>query len=254
MPHRRGVHGQDAQRVGLVQQDGQRVALEQRAVALLRRQDLLLHALALGDVLDERAEHDAVGVAQRRDAQRDRELRAVAAQGDQLHRTVQHRPVAALEVARQPAVVRFPVAGRHDEVRHAPPDRLRARPTEGRLRPRVPRQDQPSRVHQHDGVERRLQDAAHLRLAGPQRLLREVALGDVVRERQDGGRLAGAHDAPRDLDLRRPSRRRWRCWPTSIMRPPSGLRIVRVTASRSAASSPGASRSVIRMPSSESRG
>ena len=86
-----------------------REELALRAVGLLGHvlglAKLLLVALALGDVADERAEGGALACADGRDGELDRELCAVAPQRGDLDAFVEHRADARLEVAPHPRLV-----------------------------------------------------------------------------------------------------------------------------------------------------
>jgi len=144
---------------------------------------LPLGPLALGDVLDERAEVLISAGPDPPYRHLDRELVAVAVQAVDLHPAVRQIAFFGEQTIRG-TIVSVPVPRRNDGLGQRSSDGLVPRPPEGRLRTRVPVGDAPATVHAHEGVPSAVDDAASPLLAHPQGLVSPPPLGDVA---GDGG-------------------------------------------------------------------
>jgi hypothetical protein len=121
--------------------------------------------LALGDVAQVARERRLARQGDPRDRQLDRELRSVLVRGRELEPFVEDHRALGLEEAREPAAVRRPERGRHDQLGHLAADRLVRAVAEGCLGRAVPVEHVAAVVDRHDGVERRLEGRAQARLA-----------------------------------------------------------------------------------------
>src|SRR5687768_227178 len=115
-----------------------------RFCRLLRAAQLLVPLPPFGDVSQERSEKISVTEPRRRsNRELDWELAARSVQGGDFQTLVHHRRLAGGEKPPDPAYMCFPELVRDDHVCEVAPDRLRSRPAERRLRPRVPVDDEP---------------------------------------------------------------------------------------------------------------
>ena len=166
--------------VRLVDVHDERQLLDERAVAQLGRAEELLRRLLLADVADARREQRPVRQLDPVDRQLRVELAPVGTlRGDQ-HRVPEHLRLARLQMSPEADLVRVAQPRRDEQLRHAPPDCLRAGVAEGRLRRAVEVDDASFVVHGHDRVERRVEHGAVPRLCGQECLLRVRPVGEWV--------------------------------------------------------------------------
>jgi hypothetical protein len=179
--------------VGLVQlrQLVQRIAETQRALVALV--GVALAGLAQRDVADEGAEAERVAGRDRPHGELDRKLGAQPVQRRQLDRSVQDVRLARREVARDPPLMTFAVADRHDELRQQLPARLFARPAERALGLRIPFVDAPRSVDDDHRLGRRGDHRRQSLAAFAQRALGRFVPRDLLaQQRIDAQQLLGA--------------------------------------------------------------
>src|SRR5439155_23144518 len=124
-------------------------ALLQRGVELTQ---LRLGPLAVGDVVDERAEQVLVVQTDRRDQELDRELAAIPVQGGDLDAPVEDGSFAGGEEMPEAAEVSLAMAGRDDGLGERLSQRLARGPAEGALGHRVPIPDDAVAVDGHERI------------------------------------------------------------------------------------------------------
>ena len=138
-----------------------------------------LRPLALADVLNESAEIDLVPNDDGCDGQFHRKLAPVPVQRGHFHPSAQHGTESGFKVATHAALVRFPELGRDNRLRERFPNGLRFSPAEDFFRLRIPRQDAALPIDRDDGIERAVEDNAHLFFVLPQHFLRPRAFDEV---------------------------------------------------------------------------
>ena len=126
---------------------------------------LVLEAAALGDVVDQRAEVQAAGRADRPDRQLDREASALAVSAVTSIRRPTSGPDPTIAKRRRPASWAARLSSGMIRSPEPPADRLVARIPEGLGRALVPVDDDALDVHRHVGGAGRLDDLALLLLA-----------------------------------------------------------------------------------------
>ena len=131
--------------------------------------------------MDEGAEDDVLLDPHRADGHFDWKLMPIPMQRLHFDATIQHRPLARLQVMHQSFQVLLAHPRRDDGFPQRTPDCLLPAPAENSLRLRVPIHDDPFPVHCHIGVIRILNDQPHPPLADLERMLCRVALSDVMR-------------------------------------------------------------------------
>ncbi len=92
-----------------------------------------------------------------RDRQFERAFLAVPAQSGNLDAPAQNHGLSGLQIALEAVLMRVPIALRNDQIGHRTSDDLLARPSEDTDSAIIPVGDCTGSGHDHDGVERRLQ-------------------------------------------------------------------------------------------------
>src|SRR2546428_9456979 len=163
----RGRRDVQAATVGIEPRDEVGRVLREEPKTRFTRAKVVLHALSVGDVADEGAEHPAAVAPGRRDGELDRKLVAVAMLCLDLDAPAEDRPLPGGKESSECGLVAAAIALWNDVLSEAMAHRLLARPAEEGLRPGTPLGDTAGLVQSDDGVERRVDDPTQ---AGPPRL------------------------------------------------------------------------------------
>jgi hypothetical protein len=178
----------------------------QRRLLVRERVQLVLGALARGDVAQEPGEQRRAGHERARDRDLDHKLAAVGAHRRQLDRVADHPALPGRDVTVDAAPVRLAQPRRDDQLCQLAADHLGGRVAERPLGRRVYLDDVAVAVHRDHAVERGGEDGALARLALAQPLLGAPALDAVAdpaaeaRHRREQVVVAVARLAGEELD------------------------------------------------------